>query len=260
MSENFVGGEIKGVGSSAEGAEDQAKRDNLADGVLRRYLVVDAAPGLSQLYEGNARTPAIEDRGNSLSTDLASQAVVRDIVTLARSRGWENLTVSGAEEFKRAVWEEAQRHELNVNGFEPTPLDVARQDARRASEEKERKVAEPAVRPENERQAATVDLDAETTKPSLQEGLGKRWRESAPEDRANDPDLANAQTIFVTVKAAIGYAMGDNSEIAEKLIEAVSESIANDLDKGRKFEPQLVVVPAQITVAALEDSQPRPKF
>jgi hypothetical protein len=45
----------------------------------------------------------------------------RALVGLAKSRGWQSITVHGHQDHKESLWLEAQRMNIKVEGFEPKP-------------------------------------------------------------------------------------------------------------------------------------------
>jgi hypothetical protein len=87
--------------------------------VARRFLRVETE------YYFQDRTPAFSDRGSKLATRSANLEVVRSMVEIAKARGWDTITVKGAEEFRRSAWMEATQDGLTVAGYKPTGLDLA---------------------------------------------------------------------------------------------------------------------------------------
>jgi hypothetical protein len=77
---------------------------------------------------------AFRDEGNRLSTKLENRELVRDLVAIARERGWA-IEISGTQEFKRRAWQEAQLAGLTVRNYEPTELE-RQQLAQRLSRER----------------------------------------------------------------------------------------------------------------------------
>jgi hypothetical protein len=69
---------------------------------------------------------AFRDQGGKLTTRSENVEVIRDMVKIAAARYGEEITVSGTERFRRAVWEEAQLANITVRGFTPAREDEAR--------------------------------------------------------------------------------------------------------------------------------------
>lgn len=95
------------------------KSSAVPESVARRFLRVEAE------YYFQDRTPAFSDRGSKLATRSANPEIVRSMVEIAKARGWDTITVKGAEEFRRSAWMEATQDGLTVAGYKPTALDLA---------------------------------------------------------------------------------------------------------------------------------------
>ena len=68
---------------------------------------------------------AFRDLGGKLTTRSENVEIIQDMVKIAAARYGEEITVSGTESFRRAVWEEAQLANITVRGFTPTREDEA---------------------------------------------------------------------------------------------------------------------------------------
>src|SRR3546814_9505043 len=80
----------------------------------------------------------ISDWSSDVCSSDLSDEVVRDLVAIARHRGWSHVHVTGSETFRRAAWLEASRQGLEVRGYRPSErdlqeLDRVRRDASRNS-------------------------------------------------------------------------------------------------------------------------------
>lgn len=61
-----------------------------------------------------------------LATDPAEQShSIKAAVQLAADRGWREIEITGTEEFRRQVWQEATLAGIQVRGYTPTPEDLA---------------------------------------------------------------------------------------------------------------------------------------
>lgn len=92
----------------------------------------------------NPKSPALEIAGDRIVAHQGDPETVESLVKLAQHNGWEGITVDGSPEFRKAVWHEAARAGLEVNGYEPTfeereTVDrQRREDAERARQDAER--------------------------------------------------------------------------------------------------------------------------
>ncbi|MCR5879658.1 LPD7 domain-containing protein [Phenylobacterium sp. J367] len=98
--------------------------------VRRRYLTQrGGGPGLGFYADVRAEVAAFRDQGRRLTTSRNDPHVVRDLVAIAKHRGWSSVSVRGHTEFRREVWLLAASAGLEVRGYRPTELD--REEARR---------------------------------------------------------------------------------------------------------------------------------
>lgn len=66
---------------------------------------------------------AFEDKGKKVVARSENTEVVRSLVEIAQARGWNDITVSGTERFRREAWRQATYAGLIVRGYEPTEQD-----------------------------------------------------------------------------------------------------------------------------------------
>ena len=90
------------------------------------------------------RSLAFVDRGTRLSAETENIEVIRSLIEIAQTRGWEAIRVTGTDTFRRQVWHEAARRGMAVRGY--VPSDVER--AQLARERAERSEAAPAPQPD----------------------------------------------------------------------------------------------------------------
>lgn len=133
-----------GIGIGDQPSEVRRSRTlgDMPDHVGRRYFVEERGPRREYRLFEHAHDPApvIRDRGHRLIVAGESAAVVRDLIDIARHRGWEKIDVSGSERFRRMVEQEARRHGIDVTRpRSPVP---------RAADDPKRTPAERVVRKE----------------------------------------------------------------------------------------------------------------
>jgi len=93
--------------------------------VKRRYLTERRGPdGLDYFVDAQVERPAFRDDGRRLSSDRNDPNVIRDLVSIARHRGWNEIAVRGQTAFRREVWLAARREGLEVRGYRPTERDL----------------------------------------------------------------------------------------------------------------------------------------
>ena len=64
--------------------------------------------------------PAFRDHGKRLTTGSENTEVIRSLVEIARTRGWEEITVAGTERFRREAWRQGRLAGLDVRGYKPS--------------------------------------------------------------------------------------------------------------------------------------------
>ena len=121
------------LASAATDVQEQARLQQVRahavpDAVAERFLNVDGK------YYFPDKQLAFVDRGTKLKAETNNLEVVRSIVMIAETRGWEALTVTGTRDFRREVWREASLRGLDVRGYEPN--DLERQALQRALEKR----------------------------------------------------------------------------------------------------------------------------
>ncbi|WP_439400362.1 LPD7 domain-containing protein (plasmid) [Bradyrhizobium sp. PMVTL-01] len=112
----------------------------LPDRIRRKYYVAlsefekDGSAREARLYADERKEylafKATDDR---LVTRIAAAEVIRDMVSVAQHRQWEEIHVRGSVEFRREAWLEAGARGMNVKGYQPTELDGQALADRRAA-------------------------------------------------------------------------------------------------------------------------------
>ena len=77
-------------------------------------------------YREDENRLAFEDKGKRLATAHNDPEVARSMVELAEAKGWDALKVKGSEAFKRTVWLQASLRGMEVDGFVPKDVDLAK--------------------------------------------------------------------------------------------------------------------------------------
>lgn len=122
---------------------------------------------------------AFQDHGTKLTTKSENHEIIRSFVAIAKTRGWEEISVvDGTKEFRRAIWHEASLQNIPVRGYTPTEIDEARL------------VQALARRREAERQPQRSASEAPETvadRPAAARPVQRGHREERPGSASNDP-------------------------------------------------------------------------
>jgi hypothetical protein len=105
--------------------------DELSQALLTRYIVSHEKRGLLdkgateftfRSGEQQGRV-AFVDAGKALNTELDDKSTIRAMVEVALAKNWKEITVSGADDFRRNTWLEASLNGMRVNGYESREAD-----------------------------------------------------------------------------------------------------------------------------------------
>jgi hypothetical protein len=65
-------------------------------------------------------SPAFRDHGRKLSTASENTEVIYSLIEIARSRGWQEISVEGTERFRQEAWRQGRLAGLAVRGYNPS--------------------------------------------------------------------------------------------------------------------------------------------
>jgi hypothetical protein len=124
-----------------DGRKPSGMRGDVPEAIKRRYFTDErGGAGLGFYADATVIAPAFRDRGRQLETPRADPNAIRDMVVVARHRGWSIVAARGSPEFRREAWLAGRAIGLEVRGYRPTERDL--QDLeRRMNRRRER--AEP---------------------------------------------------------------------------------------------------------------------
>lgn len=159
-------------------------------------------------YQSKPDLQAFVDRGNKLETHSNSARVSEDLVRVAETRGWEEIRVKGAEDFRRQVWLEANLRGIKVQGYKPNEVDLAH-----------------LVKAKHERTANEVEKAERVQKA---EALRKDTKAAE-----RHPDLAGAVAV---IRAAELIAHRDlkSPDDQKRFVDLTRERIATHVEQGGK--------------------------
>src|SRR5258708_29203798 len=117
-----------------EGGKSRPKKraaaPHVPEDVRKRFVQV----GAKYFFPDGAR--AFTDRGSRLTTPSENTEVIKSLISIAHARGWNEITVTGTERFRRDAWAQARLLGLDVRGYKPTDIEnerLVREIARRES-------------------------------------------------------------------------------------------------------------------------------
>jgi len=131
--------EIKRADNSKSAHRDQTEdgeelslnqRRDAADSLRKRFLEASG-----QFYyrtaPGEPTKVAFTDHGKRLITEHDDPSVIHGMVLRAQEKGWTVVRVNGTYEFKTEAWVQATIAGLEVEGYTPRGIDLAKREDRR---------------------------------------------------------------------------------------------------------------------------------
>lgn len=119
-------------GTQGEGAEQPRlnQRRDAAESLRKRFIEAG-----EQFYyrtaPGEATKLAFTDHGRRLVTEHDDPSVIQGMLLRAKAKGWTTVRVNGTPEFKTEAWVQATIAGLDVEGYTPRGIDLARAEDRR---------------------------------------------------------------------------------------------------------------------------------
>lgn len=104
----------KDVGSEKIDHSSSSDPEAIPVDLLKQFVQV----GRKYYFPDGAR--AFTDRGHKLTTPSENTEVVRSLISIAQARGWQQITVTGTERFRKEAWFAAKLSGLEVKGYQPT--------------------------------------------------------------------------------------------------------------------------------------------
>src|SRR5271163_835452 len=91
----------------------------IPDHIRKRFIQV------GHRYHFSDGAHAFTDRGARLVTSSENTEVVKSLIAIAEARGWQAITVSGTERFRKEAWVAATAAGLKVRGYSPSEFERA---------------------------------------------------------------------------------------------------------------------------------------
>lgn len=206
----------------AEGTQDEHaeqprlnQRREAAESLRKRFIEAG-----EQFYyrtvPGEPTKIAFTDHGRRLVTEHDDPSVIQGMVLRAKTKGWTTVRVNGTTEFKTEAWVQATIAGLDVEGYTPRGIDLARADDRRDHRPIRGKTQQPVNR------QATQD------------------RTSDDHVRTPDQPLSSGQQVALAALEAILKTRGDSPTMIAAAIEEAKARLQGErvvvgtvIDHGR---------------------------
>lgn len=133
-------------GTQAEGAKQPGlnQRHDAAESLRKRFIEAG-----EQFYyrtaPGEPTKIAFTDHGKRLVTEHDDPSVIQGMILRAKAKGWTTVRVNGTTEFKTEAWVQATIAGLDVEGYTPRGIDLARAEDRKDHRPVRGKTAQPPV-------------------------------------------------------------------------------------------------------------------
>jgi len=170
-----------------------------------------------------AKEPAFRDQGRRLITSSESEEVVKDLIAIARHRGWSQIHVTGTAPFRRAAWLEASRQGLEVRGYRPTERDLQELDR---------------IRRDASRNSVSPALERRSTEPNRSTTATGISHPSTSPDRARDERAAQSQ--LRVIEAVVRTALFDDPAAIGRVMKVAQAKMNEKLNAGREIRPAMI--------------------
>ncbi len=163
---------------------------------LRKRFIEAGEQFYYRTAPGEPTKIAFTDHGKRLVTEHDDPSVIQGMILRAKAKGWTTVRVNGTTEFKTEAWVQATIAGLDVDGYTPRGIDLARAEDRRDQRPLRSKTAQQ-----------PVDREAS--------------HDRTTEDHARKPDKAlnPGQQLAVATLEAILKARGDSPTMIAAAIE-----------------------------------------
>ena len=83
------------------------------------------SPGRQYASPDSYRTVLFTDKGNKLTTAKSDLQTVKDMLEVAKHKGWDSIKIKGSKEFKSLMFVMAESQGIRTSGYSPKPEDLA---------------------------------------------------------------------------------------------------------------------------------------
>ncbi len=130
-------------GQAEDGEEPSLNQRRAAAESLRKRFLEAGEQFYYRTAPGEPTKIAFTDQGKRLVTEHDDPTVIQGMVLRAKSKGWTTVRVNGTTEFKTEAWVQATIAGLDVEGYTPRGIDLARAEDRKDHRPVRGKTAQP---------------------------------------------------------------------------------------------------------------------
>lgn len=157
---------------------------------LRKRFIEAGEQFYYRTAPGEPAKIAFTDHGKRLVTEHEDPSVIQGMVLLAKARGWTTVRVNGTTEFKTEAWVQATIAGLDVEGYTPRGIDLARAEDRRDQRPVRGKTAQYPIDREASPHRATDDHVRKPEKPlSPDQQVAVAILEAILKERGDSPTM-----------------------------------------------------------------------
>lgn len=215
-------------GVSRGGAPIDMRMDSSTDAELNVHQVHQKLTkeyqydGAGKYYFRETPSPqlAFEDRGAEVLTPHHSSDVVASVAMLVHSKGWKELNLKGAAEFRREMWLQATLLGIKVSGYEPEPIDLVKLNERQATLSADR------VKAQSQRFNSVSEGKAQEIEPTLNVKT-PLISATASNTGAVELGVKKAETLDGQLRAALKAEGAEDARIVNKTLNFLNEKIVS---------------------------------
>jgi len=78
-----------------------------------------------KFYSKDKNIVMFEDKGQKLATSTTDKTTIADMIVLAKAKQWDNLKLTGSNDFRREAWLQAESQGIKTQGYTPKEADLA---------------------------------------------------------------------------------------------------------------------------------------
>ena len=93
-----------------------------------RYITFEGrllSPSRQYASPDSYRTVLFTDKGNKLTTAKSDLQTVKDMLEVAKHKGWDSIKIKGSKEFQSLMFVMAESQGIRTSGYSPKPEDLA---------------------------------------------------------------------------------------------------------------------------------------
>lgn len=98
------------------------------ESLQNRYITFEGrllSPSRQYASPDSYRTVLFTDKGNKLTTAKSDLQTVKDMLEVAKHKGWDSIKIKGSKEFKSLMFVMAESQGIRTSGYSPKPEDLA---------------------------------------------------------------------------------------------------------------------------------------